>query len=50
MKNIGFFTKFNYRGEKRIFFEVMRKNSTLNKIIDKLIEFKSTRRNRKLEK
>ena len=50
MKNIGFFTKLNYRGEKRIFFEVMRKNSTLNKIIDKLIEFKSKRRNRKLEK
>jgi len=50
MKNIGFFIKFNYRGQKRIFFEVMRKNSTLKKIIDKLIEFKSTRRNRKLEK
>jgi len=49
-KNIGFFIKFNYRGQKRIFFEVMRKNSTLKKIIDKLIEFKSTRRNRKLEK
>ena len=50
MKNISFFIKFNYRGQKRIFFEVMRKNSTLKKIIDKLIEFKCTRRNRKLEK
>ncbi len=50
MKNIGFFIKLNYRGERRIILELMRKNSTLNKIIDKLIEFKSTRRDRKLEK
>jgi len=49
IKNIRFFIKLNYRGEKRILIELMRKNSILNKIVDKLIEFKSTRRNRKLE-
>lgn len=49
IKNIGYFIKLNYRGERRILLELARKVSILDKVLDNLIEFKRRRKNRVFE-